>query len=125
MGAVPISKIERMILPEWLFHPGNEELRRIAVIAYTSVFIAVVSITIFSILRLLQHDYVLAFVDLSFAIVLAGIILYHRKTKKFDDYLTLFVGVTVYGMFCIYLFFSNFKLLALCFFSSFNFIGIF
>ena len=94
-----------MIFPEWLFHPGNEELRRIAVIAYTSVFIAVVSITIFSILRLLQHDYVLGFVDLSFAIVLAGIILYHRKTKKFDDYLTLFVGVTVYGMFCIYLFF--------------------
>ncbi|MGA2333608.1 MAG: PAS domain S-box protein, partial [Syntrophales bacterium] len=101
------SQIERIILPEWLFHPGNEEIRRVAFIAYLSGFITFVTIIIFGSLILLQHDAVLGFIDLSFAMVMAGIVLYHRQTKEHDDYFVFSLGVTVYGMFLIYLFFFH------------------
>ena len=82
------------------------ELRRVAVISYPTVFIAVVTLIIIGISRLIWHDTVQGLIDLLFSLVMTGIILYHRKTK-FRNYLVLHLGITVYGMFCLYLFFFN------------------
>ena len=77
------GQFERIMLPGWLFHPGYEELRRIAFIAYSTVFIAVITLIIIGSLRLIRHDTVRGSIDLSFALVMAGIIVYHRKKKRY------------------------------------------
>ena len=95
------------MFPGWLFDPGNEEYKRITIVAYPTAFIAVVALIIIGSLRLIHHNYFSGFSDLTMAAVLAGIILYHRKTKKHHHYVPAVLGVTAYGIFCMYLFFFN------------------
>jgi len=107
------SQFERMMFPGWLFLSGNEELRRTAVIAYPTVLIAVFGLVIFGSLRLIWHDTIVGLIDLSFALVMTGIIMYHRKTKRHNNSLAYYMGITAYGIFCICLFlFSGFNMVA-------------
>lgn len=100
------SRFERKIFPEWLFHPGNEEYRRVAVIAYPAVFIAVVALITLGGLALARHEWILGLVDLSFALFLAGLILYNRGSKVRSDFINVF-GVAALGVFCFYLLFFS------------------
>lgn len=102
-----LRRLERLMLPGWILQPGNEELRRIAIIAYPSVLVAVSIFTVYGILRLFRHDIAHTLVNFLFAVVMLGILLYHRQTKRSDKSLTLYMGITAFGMICIFLFISS------------------
>ena len=101
------SKWERRIFPGWLFEPGNEEYRRITTIAYPTALIAVVALIVIGGLRIVQHAYVNGFADLSMALVLAGIVMVHRRTKRHHHNVPSLLGVLAYGIFCIYQIFAG------------------
>jgi hypothetical protein len=100
------ERLERMMFPKWVFEPENVEHRRRATIGYWTIFIAIITLAASSILASTYHYMGLVFVDLLVAAVLACIILYHRRTKGPNNY-AVEAGVSIFGCFCIYLFFSG------------------
>lgn len=100
------ERLERRILPEWVFGAGYEEDRRITQIGYGSVCIAIVFLLFFAVLAFTQQNIFLGGIDLATAAALAGVILYHRRTKGPDHY-AVETGVFIFGCFCLYLFFSG------------------
>ncbi len=100
------ERLERMMFPKWVFDPENVEHRQRATIGYWTIFIAIITLAASSILAFTYHYMGLVFVDLLVAAVLACIILYHRRTKGPNNY-AVEAGVSIFGCFCIYLFFSG------------------
>jgi PAS domain-containing protein len=102
-----LDQFEKIILPGWLLQSEYEETRRMTIIAYISVFIAVFTLIILGSLRLIRHETVYGLIDLAFALVMAGIVTYHRKTEGYGNYLALNIGISAFGVFCICLFFFS------------------
>lgn len=101
-----LRRFERVMLPERFFYPGNEEPKRIAVIAYLTVLIAVIALLVIGVWRICYHERILGWLNFLFAMVLAGIIICHRRTKKTHNYLALYTGIAAYAVFiyCLFLF---------------------
>ncbi len=97
-------RFEGRVLPERFYSPGNEEPRRIAFIAYITVLIAVIALLMVGFWRILYHEKILGWLNFLFALALASILVWHRRTKQTHNYLALYIGIASYAVFIYSLF---------------------